>query len=365
MSSSTVGKKKRKRIAFNQSRVRTFIRCSKAYDFKYDYPVREMGKQGELHPRKLSEGLRKGGWMHKLMQAYWLETAGIGDGWAVLHEELSEKWEKSMFDEERELYADLPTECSRLMRAYLRYYKSDDEFFKIVRLPKGQPAVEFIIEVPLREYGLGPHVFKGQIDLMVRDLEIGGLWVRDAKWVKTIPGPDERMMSPQNIMYVWALRKLGHDVRGFIYDYGRTKSPSEPYILQNGSVTLRKNIDTDVYSYLKAIRKAHGKKWKSFAKTVYKEKLLDLKARETLWFRRERIPVDGPRLEIGFQEYIQACKNIVNRGGALRNYLYNCKWNCDFHEPCVAEFQGLDISRLMKTNYRVEKERYGIEETID
>ena len=361
-SSSRDGQKKPDRVAFNQSRVRTFLRCEKAYYFKYDYPVEILGKLGELHPKKLSEGLRKGGWMHKLMQAHWLYISGQGEGWEKEHKLLSQRWERSMFDEERELYDDLPTECARLMTRYLHHYRADDEIFTIVRTAKGSPAVEFTVEVPLKKYGLGEHVFKGTIDILVNDLEYGGMWIRDAKWVRSIPGPDERMMSPQNIMYVWALRKLGYDVRGFIYDYGRTKSPAEPYILQNGSVTTRKRIDTDVHTYLRAIKKAHGKTWKSYARTVYKDKLDELRARENLWFRRERIPVEGPRLRAGFQEYIIASKRILERGEPIRNYIYNCKWNCDFHEPCVAQFQGLDITRLMKTQYRVEKERYEIQE---
>lgn len=362
MRSSSKADPKRPRVAFNQSRVRTFLRCEKAYYFRYDYPTEVLGKPGELHPKMLSQGLRKGGWMHKLMQAYWLESVGQGDGWEALHEKLSAQWNRSMFDEERELYDDLPVECRRLMRRYLHHYRTDDELFSIVRTAKGKPAVEFVVEVPLKRYGLGDHVFKGQIDILVNDLEYGGMWIRDAKWVKSIPGPDERMMSPQNIMYVWALRKLGYDVRGFIYDYGRTKTPAVPYILQNGSVTTRKNIDTDVQSYLRAVKEAHGKSWKSYARTVYKDKLDELRARETLWFRRERIPVEGPRIKTGFDEYIIACLRILARGKPIRNYIYNCKWNCDFHEPCVAEFQGMDIDRLMKTQYRVEKERYGIEE---
>jgi hypothetical protein len=170
------------------------------------------------------------------------------------------------------------------------------------------------------------------------------------------------MMDPQNIMYVWALRHLGHDVRGFIYDYGRTKTPTEPYILQNGSVTTRKNIDTDVFTYVRAIKKAHGKAWKSFARTVYKEKIKELRAREVLWFDRERIPVEEPRLTNGFKEFIRACRLIERRDTAVRTYLHGCRWTCPFHDPCVAEFQGLDITRLMKTEYVVEPERYEIVE---
>jgi hypothetical protein len=197
---------------------------------------------------------------------------------------------------------------------------------------------------------------------LVRDLEYGGYWIRDAKWMKSIPGPDERMMSPQNIMYAWALRSLGWDIRGFIYDYGRTKPPAVPYILKNGTVTTRRNLDTDVLTYLRAIRKAHGKHWKSHARTIYKAKIKELKAREVLWFDRQRIPLDGPRMENGFKEYLEAVRQIQIRGEPVRNYIYTCKFGCSYHDPCVAAFQGLDIEHLIKSSFHVEPEKYRVEE---
>jgi len=331
-----------------------------AYSFRYDYPKEELGKRGELQPNRLPEGLKRGGWMHTLMQAHWLEVAGIGNGWEEKHEELTDEFSE-LFEEEQEYYGDLPDQCGSLMRRYLRYYKDDDEKFHTARLPKGEPAVEFVIEVPLKQFGL-KGIFKGQVDILVRDLEYGGYWIRDAKWMKSLPSTDERMMSPQNIMYAWALRSLGWDIRGFIYDYGRTKPPAIPYILQNGTVTMRKNIDTHTMTYLRANKKAHGKQWKKFAKTVYRPKLKKLKARETLWFDRQSIPLDGPRMDNGLKEYIIAVGRIQNRVEPIRNYIYNCKFSCSFHEACVASFQGLDITNLMKKSFHVEPERYTVEE---
>jgi hypothetical protein len=347
-------------VAYNNSRVKLFVRCSQAYSFRYDYPRLALGKRGELVPNRLSEGLKRGGWMHMLMEAHWRQLAGQGSGWQARHEELKAEFD-GLFDEEKEYYGDLPTQCHSLMTRYLRYYQDDEEKFKIVRLPKGQPGVEFIVEVPLKPFGL-KGIFKGQIDLLVRDLEYGGIWIRDAKWMKSIPSADERMMSPQNIMYAWALRHLGHDIRGFIYDYGRTKPPAEPYILKNGTVTTRKNIDTDYMTYIKAIKKAHGKRWKQAARTIYKPKLRELKAREVLWFDRQRIPLDGPRMDNGLREYLTAVAGIQDRGEPVRNYIYNCKFSCAYHDACVASFQGLDITNLMRTNFHVQPERYTIEE---
>ncbi len=360
MKSSSKPAQSNRKPVFNVSRVKTLIRCGRQYYYRYDYPREVFKKRGELVPSHPGLPLSKGSWMHELMRAHWLYTAGMGGGWEAEQQKLTDNFNRQ-FDEEKEIYGNLPNECDRLFKRYLRFYRADDEVFKIYHMSNGKPAVEVVIEVPLQKWGVDG-LFKGKIDLMVHDLEYGGVWVRDAKWVKTIPGPDERMMSPQNIMYVWALRTLGHDIRGFIYDYGRTKPPTEPYILKSGVVTTRKNIDTDVGTYLAAIKKTHGNKWKSYVRTVYREKLRELLARETLWFDRQRIPVEGERVENGFHEFIAGCKSIINRGDPVRNYLYNCKWNCGYHEPCVAEFQGMDIKRLMRSQFVVEPERYELEE---
>lgn len=353
--------------AFNQSRVKLFLRCRQAYHYRYDYPTLEMGiKSGELVPKHSSLPLKKGDWMHQLLEAHWRYQSGLGKGWKKRHKKLTAEF-GNLFEEERERYGDLPGECERMFRGYLRQWADDDDRFRIATLSDGKPAIEFVITVPLKKWDLKGSL-KGRIDLMVEDLEYGKLWIRDAKWVKTIPDPDERMMSPQNIIYGWGLRELGYDIGGFIYDYGRTKEPGLPTILKRnsqygpaGSVSLAR-CDTTYDTYLKCIKQAHGDEWKRFVKNRYRDKLEELKNRDVLWYRRERIPLDGPRMKQGFAEFIRACHAIEDRKEPIRTYLYNCKWNCDFHGLCVADFQGLDIEPMIRHGYVVEEERYGSEE---
>ena len=89
--------------------------------------------------------------------------------------------------------------------------------------------------------------------------------------------------------------------------------------------------------------------------------LQELKAREALWFRRERIPVEPARINQALGEFLQTCRDIERRHTKFvpRTYNYTCPRNCDYHELCVAEFQGLDIAPLIKLHYQVESERYG------
>jgi hypothetical protein len=310
--------------------------------------------------------------MHELLEAHWRSEVGEGPGWEAKQAELAKGF-NNLFDEEKERYGDLPRECRRLMAGYLRRWRDDGDRFRVATLPTGEPAIEFVVEVPLDKWGI-ENPFKGRIDLLVEDLEYGGLWIRDAKWVRSVPGPDERMMSPQNLLYVWACRRAGLDVRGFIYDYGRTAEPTVPRILKRGNrktgalagyVSTAK-CDTTVAVYLQQIVAAHGKKQaKELIHTYYADTLATLREREQLWYRRERIPVEPERIKRGLAEFIQAVREIEARktkGAVPRTYLYNCKFNCGYHGPCVAQFQGLDIKPLLKRGFQLEQESYGMVE---
>ena len=368
--------------AFNQSRVKLFLRCQKAYWFRYDsHGV----VNGELVPKHSSLPLKKGSWCHTLLQAHWLETIGQPvvlpkgkrgkkkvQGWEEAQDHLANEF-AALFEEEQDKYGDLPGECERLFRGYLRRYSDDTERYRIATLPNGKPAVEFVVEVPLQKWGLGAP-FKGRIDLMVEDLEYGDLWIRDAKWVKTMPGDDERMMSPQNLLYFWGARRayseLEERLRGFIYDYGRTKTPSIPDILKRpaGFVTIKKSIDTDVYTYLARVLEAHGRdEAKKLIKEYYAPTLRMLRAKEKagVWYRRERVPISEERLRRGLQEFIVTCRQIERRPRSIapRTYLYSCKWNCSYHNICVAEFNGMDIDPLVKRHFVIEEETYKAEES--
>ena len=171
-------------------------------------------------------------------------------------------------------------------------------------------------------------------------------------------------MSPQAPLYVWALReKYDLDVRGFLYNYGRTKPPAIPRVLQRpaGMLSTAHKMDTDLTTYFTAIKEQHGKHWRKYLE-YYKPKLLELKGREAMWFRRERIPVEDERILRAVREYVASVKNIRERESRReyvpRSYFFNCKYSCEYHDLCVAEFQGLDIDPLVREGFRFVGERY-------
>lgn len=375
-------------VNYNQSRVKMFRRCQKQYSFRYDYHRFYPGLAGkgrEMVPKVLKLPLYRGTWMHALQETLhheWADatpfTITVGEGrqsvkgevktWKDTHALLTEAF-NSLFDEEKEDLDDLPTDCARLFKDYLRFWEDDRDRYEVAYID-GRPAIELMIEVSLAEFGLKDAQFKGKIDLIVEDHEYEGLWIWDAKWMKKIPPPDERMMSPQALLYVWGLREMyGLDVRGFVYNYGRTKAPAWPRVLQRpaGMLSTAHKMDTTYSTYLAAIKANHGKHWKKYI-DYYLPKLRELKGREAMWFSRDRIPTEPSRINRALREYISTVSNMQYREDEReyipRSYFYNCKWGCDYHDICAAEFQGHEIEPLIRRSYQFVGERYTEQEDL-
>lgn len=365
--------------AFNQSRIKMFRRCQKQYSFRYDYAPRFGGKRGqEMVPKTSKLPLYKGTWMHALQEAHhraWAVDSGFKpklvypngeiELWTDVHARFEEEYDR-LFEEEKEDLGTLPEDCYRLFKAYLRFWKHDTTRYRVAPLHDGTPGIEFVViaALPGRITGLP---FKGRVDLLVEDLEYGGLWDWDAKWVKTVPIADERMMSPQAPMYVYAMREDDYDLRGFVFNYGRSKPPTKPDVLKRGTLSVKQKMDTDYATYLTAIKDLHGDDWKQWASTYYIDKLRVLKDRDRLWFDRQRIPVEDERVERAMAEFMATVADVKHRvkGDAVpRSYFYNCKFGCEYHDLCCSEFQGLDIEPLIKAKFTFEKERYADREDL-
>jgi hypothetical protein len=348
--------------AWNQSKIKTYRRCQKQFAFRYDTaPGKEMVRKVSSRPLTL------GSWMHELQRAHHLRWAGDTkkrSNWEWVHEKLSNRY-YAIEMEDREELGDLPNDAERLFRSYLRHWGEVEDQYRVATLHDGSPAVEFVVEVPLTRWGIRES-FKGRLDLLVEDVEYGGLWIWDGKWVRRIPDPDERMMSPQALLYAWSLTRLDYDIRGFVYNYGRTKAPTMPPVLKRGTLSVAKKVDTDLATWLQAMKMAHGEKWRTYARTIYRQKIIDLKGRDKLWFRRERIPLEEDRIKRALAEFIVSVRQAQRRPrkNVPRSYFYNCKFSCDYHDICVAQFNGMDIEPYIKRHYQITEERYATDEDL-
>lgn len=342
-----VAKEELVKVSFSE--LRSWRRCQKMHNYKY---VQNLQKRSKTLP------LYKGSVMHSCLEEHY-KGGDWKRAWKIFNKEFSK-----LMIEEQAAYGDLPSEVSRMMKGYLRHYKNED--WVVVKDSKGKPIIEreFELQIPGTKV-----VVHGIIDLVVQDDY--GIWVVDHKTLKKdAPSSEFRMSDVQTTLYFWVVLTLCEEwgipakqIVGAIFNYIRTQPPSEPIILQDGSVSKRQ-IDSSWSFYKEAIIKA-GKDPKD-----YKDMKKKLTGNENRFYHRHRMDKPKALMKILLQEavftayQIEAFKNMV-----ARTLDKSCEWGCDYKEICYSELQGFDTDSIVKTLYerrtmdgikqRKEKERKG------
>lgn len=320
----------------SNSKIKTWQRCPKRYEYKYIWG---------LEPRTKTLQLERGSWMHELLEEHY----GGGD-WEDLHKQRTMEFYE-LLEELRVELGDLPRECARIMRSYLRYWREEDAQFTVV-----DTEMDEIVTLP---NGLE---FRVIIDIVVEDRRTGLLWPWDHKTRKNFESSDGMLLDPQLTNYYTALQIMGYKpLGGVCYNELRTKPPAIPSLLKSGALSKRKNIDTDVYTYMRAIKK-HG-----LDPNDYADILRHIAKNEPeRFFRRVKLPKDPPMLKTMQHELIISAREMAtaeSRGEFRRTFQpRNCKWDCDFKSLCIAELHGSDVKSLIKHGFRSRKEQDEVEE---
>src|SRR5690606_15477390 len=203
-------------VISTHSMMKTFRRCPKQAEYKY---------VERLKPRILGRPLRLGTWMHALQEAI-----AKGESWQDKHAELTKEWNK-LLDEEKEDIGNLPRDCERLMRSYLWHYKADEWIYH---------ETEFTLETTFPDGS----IYRAKIDNLVENQF--GLWIVDHKWHKTLPDLSYRILDSQSALYIWAAIRNKIPVQGHIWDYGRSKPPTElEFTKTTGKISRWNTVDTD------------------------------------------------------------------------------------------------------------------------
>lgn len=320
----------------SNSKVKTWRRCPKKYEFKYVM---------KLEPKQKSVQLERGSWIHALLEAHYR-----GESWKAVHKRLAREF-YNLLEEQREDLGDLPAECLRIMRSYLRYWKQEDEFYNVV-----DTELDEIITLPT---DLQLHVI---IDLIVEDRRTGLLWIVDHKTRKTFESSDNMLLDPQLTNYYDAAVLMGYKpLGGVFYNEIRTKAPIVPRLTaKTHQLERRRNIDTDVYTYMSAIR-AQG-----FDPSDYSEILRHLARNQTdRFFRRPRLPKDPPMLRTMRRELGQSAQEIrtAERLGRFpRTFIpSDCRWSCDYKNLCIAQLHGGEIDSMIRAGFRRRKKEDDID----
>ena len=203
-----------KRIS-THSMLKTFRKCEMCAYFKYIL---------RLKPKMLAKPLKRGTWVHNL-----LEAKGNGEDWKKIHAAYTHKFNQ-LFDEEKDHYGDMPTEIESIMRSYDWHYKND---------PWNWVANEFKLEAEFPDGTL----YRGKVDALIENEY--GLWLVDHKTHRTLPDMGFRLRDSQSALYLWAARENGLNVQGFIWNYIRWKPASTPKLLVKGDRISDSACDTD------------------------------------------------------------------------------------------------------------------------
>lgn len=315
----------------SNSRLKTYRRCPNQFRYKYVLGLR---------PKKKGVQLERGTWIHELLMVHY-----DGEDWRERHSFLTKRF-NNLFEEEREHLGDLPRECSRIMRSYLRTYERADRRYVTV-------DSEMDEIVTLRN-GLQLHMV---IDRIAWDRELKGMWIWDHKTRKNFEEQDNIILDPQGGLYFDGLRELGgyEPILGFVVNEIRTKAPAVPQVLKSGELSKRKNIDTDVYTYMAAIRK-HGLNPANYSNIL---RLIAARQKDR-FFRRVALPKDPPVVRTLRREALQTAKIIrgaTEQGAFPRTFDRSCAWGCDYRDICIAELMGGDISSMVKMNFTSDREQ--------
>lgn len=180
------------------SELRTWRTCRQMYHYKY---------REHLEPRLKSPALKRGAWIHDLLEAYYK-----GEDWRETHQALVKQFNE-LLEEEKEYYGDLPGECEYLMTLYEETYRNDKPI---------------LVEHEFKEFPISPSskvLLKGRIDLVIEDPQ-RGIWLVEHKTASRIPNEDERLVNPQVALYIPVVERiLGTKVQGVLWNYIRTKIP--------------------------------------------------------------------------------------------------------------------------------------------
>jgi hypothetical protein len=322
-----------KRIS-THSMLKTFRRCPKQAEFKYYH---------RLKPRMLAKPLRRGTWVHEL-----LEIHHNGEDWRPHHRKLTTKFNE-LFDEEKDYYGDMPTEIAQVMESYVWHYKDDP--WKII-------ATEKTLEAELPD----GTIYRGKVDAIIEN-EFG-VFLVDHKTHKTLPDSNFRLLDAQSALYIWAARENGIKVEGFIWNYVRWKAPSVPNLLKSGVRISDSACDTDYPTMYKALRQYKSEHEQFRIRPQDKDRLRYLqslryqpgKPQESSFFRRDVLEKDDDMLaRVLTENYHTSMRmheyNFSNPDAVERVVDRGCTFSCSYTDICTAQLRTGNIDILLKQNY--------------
>jgi len=319
-------------MKISQSKLKTFRRCPKQYEYKY---------KEQLEPVRKSVPLALGNWIHSMLEAHYK-----GEDWLETYGELTHKF-NGFLGEEKEHYGDLPGISARLMNGYMDFWEEEDKNLEVI-------SVEEDFEVDIGK-GL---LFKFKPDMIVRDKRDGVVSCWDHKSNKHLPDTEWRNTDIQSTLYLWALNQLGIKVDQFVFNYIRTKPPTIPRMTKAGRMSKVK-IETD-YLTLKNFIEENDLVVDDNLQTW----LDNLKASSNFY---KRISIAKPKLVTKTMiEELYSTATMIDFMDSDDDLAYYrvlnkaCDWDCSFQDLCNADLMGSpQANQIRKQRYQKEVRNNG------
>lgn len=292
---------------YSHSSLKMFQRCPKKFEYNYIH---------RLSPIDTPLHLERGRELHELLASFYADDEAFHD-----------------------IYLGATPENMEIFERYTDKWEEADEAWEIIAT---EEELEMII---------GAHTLVFIPDMVVRIN--GELWVVDHKTTANIPDEwDPYNMSDfQHLLYLAGVEQVyGEKPAGFIFNYIRTKAPTQPTLIKDGSrISNVRALDT---SYGKLLRFAS--ETNQLEDPDVQEKLKILRLAPDRYFQRHFLPISESAVSQAVKDthaVLSEMSNKENLRGPLtfpRHVLpkhagtQSCG-SCAYQAICHAELLGIEV----------------------
>ena len=288
---------------YSHSALKTWQRCPKKWSYKYI---------DRIEPADRPAHLERGSNIHALLESYHTYDMGFAHDLLTAH----------------------PDDADLIVRYSEKW---EDEEWKVLHAEE-----EFHLQIGSYKMVFIP-------DLVI---EIGDdIWIVDHKTTANIPDEwDPYNMSDfQHLLYVAGMQQIyGDRVKGFVFNYLRTKAPAQPKLVKDGSrIANVRAMDTDDNT----LHEYAG----TFGMLDHEEvvaKLSMLKHAPDRYFQRHYLPVSQSAVDAALADTAMVLKQMSNAehgrpGGYPRHVVskgagYQSCGNCEYQPVCHNELLGIE-----------------------
>jgi len=297
---------------YSHSALKVAQRCLRQWSYKY---------VERLDPAERPKYLKRGSDLHELL-------AGLYEGYA-------------------EVFNDATDENVELLRRYAAKWAEEDDDWEVLHVEEEM------------EMDIGPYKLVFICDLIVRIN--GEVWIVDHKTVANIPDESDpyNMSDFQHLLYLAGVQQKYPEVRGFIFNYIRTKAPTQPTLVKAGSrIADLRRIDTD-YDSLRSFATREG----MLNDPAVQDKLTILKLTPDKFFQRHYIMANEKAMLSAYDD-TRAALDVLAEAELMATYPRHVLGgyagsaacgNCSYQSICFADMTGLNREMVLHDYTEREK----------